>query len=243
MWNPLFAHHDSYAAFKKNGTLVFDIRNGPTKGLCSRTNGVQREFTILPVNNEKISQFVGWIFWTELIQRLQRCSPSRKIAKKSQANWHLTNSYHSTEMGSGNGRPTCRRIEAGGLHWNWTFVSAEMISPPRSGFIMGTWLCFHFSTWSPLVHHCLIMFRHCLIMFRNCLIMFRHCLIMFRRCLITLYNWFIIVSSCLAFPHPDRRAGLTRLFLLQQARLSMQKRLFSPAQKPPFFLYSRRSVE
>ena len=128
-------------------------------------------------------------------------------------------------------------LQAGGLGCTpIEGFGAGMISPPRSGFIMMTWFCFHFSTCSPLVHHWFIMFHHCLFMFRHCLIMFRHCLIMFRHCLITLYHWFIIVSSCLAFPHPDRRADLTRLFLLQQARLSMQKRLFFPAQNPRFFV-------
>ena len=53
------------------------------------------------------------------------------------------------------------------------------------------------------------------------------------------YHAISLIHHCLIisyFPHPDRTADLTRLFLLQQARLSMQKRLFvSPAQKPPFF--------
>lgn len=120
---------------------------------------------------------------------------------------------------------------------------------PRSGCIMMTWsmvmfsfqhlftigssLCHHFIHFS-FHHHWFIMFRHCLII---------NFVVVGNQAISLIHHSFIIVSClshvCLIMSYfcssRSERGSERRLFLLQQARLSMQKRLKNCAQKPRFF--------
>lgn len=194
MWNPpLFAHHHSYAVCKKIGLSCSTFETVGPRGSAPERMVFNENLQSCLSTTRKSLNLLDDFFWTELIQRLQRCSPSRKIAKKSQANWHLTNSYHSTEMGSGNGRPTCgrffKRVGWKALQWK--------VFPPKwyhhQGQVSSWWHGYVFI--SALVHHWFIIGSSCFIIASSCSVIASSCSVIALLCFVVVLSCYIIDSS------------------------------------------------